>query len=212
VPPFHPQWRVAGEDPRFNPTRPIGVRCHPFAAGWPMSRRLAPGSPVGPSVASVAPGRHGTHRERERGIGTALSAATSKLLESDRRPTGGRLRVRQAIQQDLQEDRPDLTWSEIRFGWSVAQCPKSPAGMTLAQSLLRAVAGSQVIGGPTGPSFARQRELDGPIDVAFSMADDAGDTPESLESLQSPFADPINQLAVSVIERDVIFHGETRIL
>jgi len=84
--------------------------------------------------------------------------------------------------------------------------------MTLAQSLLSAVAGSQVIGGPTGPSFARQRELDGPIDVAFSMADDAGDTPESLESLQSPFADPINQLAVSVIEWDVIFHGETRIL
>jgi hypothetical protein len=72
--------------------------------------------------------------------------------------------------------------------------------------LLDAVPGSQVVGCLRRLAFARQTNLDGTIDVPFSVTNDASDPPQGLELLQSPFTDPINQFAVSVVERDVILH------
>ena len=75
MPPFHPQWKVAREDPGFDPACPFGVLCHPFAPGWPVSRRLAQGWLCGPPAVSGAPCRHGTAPP------TRASYASLKLLK-----------------------------------------------------------------------------------------------------------------------------------
>jgi hypothetical protein len=84
--------------------------------------------------------------------------------------------------------------------------------VAVAQTLLEAIPGSRVIGWPRRLSFARQANLHRSIDVPFSVADDTSYPPKSLELLQSPFGDPINQFAVGVVKRDLILHEGTRIL
>jgi hypothetical protein len=77
--------------------------------------------------------------------------------------------------------------------------------------LLEAVPGSRVVGWLRRLALAGQANSDGPVDVALPVADDTSYPPKGLELLQSPFGDPINQFAVSVVKCDLILHEGTRI-